>query len=382
MFRLLYCDSILDNVEAFKLYITRPTSNHLCKPKKFMLHSELSVEAQASLEAAGKILAEILRMKYMTSTITKRTCLVHNCAARTEVEANGEAWTNFVSPQWVEKVVFEMPQYPQGSVECVVWKNILINEYGRSGNDTPYRVCKVTHIEAFIRSLALLYIQDTRITDKTLKIVEFDLLSDEILGDGTTYVKRVLRKGRSFKVNDPVAFNCVFREIQRSHPTYPKKGNMHGTKGVTEIFDMIGLGPSEDAHAHKVYLKKYRGDPTTDPDKIHPDSAYYKFKYPGQSNMQPAAGLLARQTDGLYFKQYVYSDERRIKSATQTKGKEMVLTDEAKLLKDRKMKEKDEKINLRMEKPFPKRKNNELFFDETKLPDKEFHGRPTKLGRI
>ena len=139
----------------------------------------------------------------------------------------------------------------------------------------------------------------------------------------------------------------------------------------------MGLGPTADAHAHKVYLKKYRGDPTTDPDKIHPNLAYYKFKHPDEINPQPAAGTLARSTDGLYFKQYLYSDERRIGSATQTKGQDIYLTEEAKLFKEKKTNEKEEKIKIREEKPFKKRKYNDLLIDESKVLE-EFHGHSTK----
>ena len=71
-----------------------------------------------------------------------------------------DAWTECVPPSWVEGIIKLTPGYPLDGAYCKLWKNILINEYGRDGTDSRYRVSKVAHIEAVLRLLAVSYVQD------------------------------------------------------------------------------------------------------------------------------------------------------------------------------------------------------------------------------
>ena len=139
-------------------------------------------------------------------------------------------------------------------------------------------------------------------------IVEPELLPDEVQ---TGFVKRMLRPGRIFTVHDPLAFNCILRELQRAWCATAR-----GTKGMSEMLDIVGLGPPKGAHAHKVYLDKHRGPASTDPDKVHPDgpAEYSRTKRSRESDL--SGKKETRETDGLYFRRYEYDAARAVKAAT------------------------------------------------------------------
>jgi hypothetical protein len=281
-----------------------------------LLAMHLSLEAPPSLIAIKRDPGESTTLSAASTPgdASGSSATSQKSNADTSEQTLFDAWTDRVPPTWVEGIVKLTPEYPLDGVYCTLWKNILIKEYGRDGTDSRYRVSKVAHIEAVLRLLAVSYVQDKNIKDRTLKVIEIDTIADEAVEGGSVMIQRILRKGRNFKVHDTVAFNCVFRELQRSHNKYPKREGAHGTKGLSEMFDMLGLGPNTDARAHKVYLKQFRGDERTDPDKIHPDIAYNKYMYPLAPHLHYRPAKAPRETDGMYYRNYYYSEVRRAKA--------------------------------------------------------------------
>lgn len=309
MFQYAFRGFLLGTNPGFTLYVAPMMA---WSPKKRKPVEEASEEVDLA-EGHG-LLMSMLADKY--SSIKKHRNANAVSINRTAQEAASDPWTAFVQNKWVEDTVESVPHYTEESASCLFWKNILVNEYGRNGKDSAGRVSKVCHIEALLCILARKRCPDLRIMDNNVNVITIESLADETRSGGSTKIDRVIRPGRCIVVNDPLAFDLSFREMQRSHPTYPSNRNPapHGTKGITEVFDMLGLGPPKDAHSHNVYLHQHRGPASTDPDKIHPDIAYKKCKYPCMYKAHIAAGLLPRPTDGLYFRRYVYSEERAEKS--------------------------------------------------------------------
>jgi hypothetical protein len=261
--------------------------------------------------------------KYESRTDTRlKDAATKASLKRDRVEAACVPWSDFVSFNAVEELIRTIPLYPPNSEDCIKFKDILENEYGRKGKDTPAQISKLAHMESLLRKLAVTSCKDTRIENLDDMIIVVDILPDERLADGSTRVERMIRPNRNFNVNDPLFFCLAFREMQRSHLSYPSNKNSppHGTKGMSEMFSAVGLGPVTDARAHKVYLKQYRGPASTDPDKIHPDIAYKKQKFPAMNQPLVTAGSKSRETDGFYFRRYEYTDERVVTSLRRYKN--------------------------------------------------------------
>jgi hypothetical protein len=282
----------------------------------------LSMSIDESINTGRDLLA-FMAKENSTARLQKGLYANNVSIARTLSETKGESWTNFVENKWVEDIIQSLPLYPKNCDSCKTWEKILVDEYMRDGTDNQSVSCKIVHIEALLRIAAQTKCQDKRLEDLDLKIVDIDTLPDEVMTDGTITISRILRPGRGFSVRDPLTFNLLFRQMQRTHPTYPsnKTHIQHGTKGITEMFDNLGLGPHKEAVAHRVYLDKYRGFSSTDPDKIHPDIAYKKIKYPLKIEAHIAAGLLPRPTDGLYYRRYVFDQSRVVKASLRKKVK-------------------------------------------------------------
>ncbi|KAJ1469085.1 hypothetical protein T484DRAFT_1982930 [Baffinella frigidus] len=165
---------------------------------------------------------------------------------------------------------------------------------------------KLAHLEDLLEVLSRTPCQDTR-SDRTRFVVELDLMQDEL---ESGIVTRVLRPGRSLNVPDPLTLDLACRELQRAHPTYPRRRGEppHGTKGMTEALDVVGFGPPKDARAWGVINGDHRGPASTDPDKVHPDGT----KTDGSS--YPLA------KDGLYFRRYEFCAARVVKAGTVDKA--------------------------------------------------------------
>jgi hypothetical protein len=103
-----------------------------------------------------------------------------------------------------------------------------------------------------------------------------DTLCGVVLQDETllTGVDLFLRPGRTFYVNDVLAFNLIIREMQAIHPLYNVKDvssvkiTSRGTMPTSETLQRIGVGPPAAAVSHRA--RKYRGPRDTDPNKICP----------------------------------------------------------------------------------------------------------------
>ena len=121
----------------------------------------------------------------------------------------------------------------------------------------------------------------------TISFREEDFLAGEKEGG----VRRVLHPARrGFDVTDPLKFNTAFRELQSSgHPDWlPRVTDVNATTtAVSQQLDAVGWGPSKAA-PHTIHKGGFRGDAATDP--------------------RGASGK--RKRDGLYYKRFVFDEER------------------------------------------------------------------------
>ena len=202
---------------------------------------------------------------------------------------------DYVTEQWVRQFVEGVPLVGVGDAAYNWYKTAFEHHFGRTARVGP--LTKAILIDRLLSAMSSTGCQDPR-ANNMLNIVSPDLLHDEGHGAG---VQLFLRLGRCFTVNDPLAFNCLLRELQRSHPSWPRTNTIvRGTKGITQIMEVFGIGPPAESRARNA--AKYRGEANTDPDKVHPDGPR-------------ADGIETRETDGLYNRRYVNEEERSIKHA-------------------------------------------------------------------
>ncbi|KAJ1484615.1 hypothetical protein T484DRAFT_1947407 [Baffinella frigidus] len=138
--------------------------------------------------------------------------------------------------------------------------------------------------------------------DRKLNIVSPDLLPDESHAEG---VQLFLRRKRCYTGNDTRVFNCLFHELQRSHPSWWSRTGVRGigTKSITQIMDAVGSGPPETAIARNA--RPFRGPADTDPTEFPPEGPKFNKK----------TGNGIRQTDGLFFNRYVFTEKRATNNA-------------------------------------------------------------------
>jgi len=173
---------------------------------------------------------------------------------------------SFVSASWVTSFVKEKVAGAElGSSACEPFARMMTKEYGSlTASSAPKErpLLKLLHIEDALLAMSQTACQDSRCTDLRRPILEPLLMRDELFFN---QVLSILRPGRSFTVHDPLAFNLILREVQRAHITYPRqlgRFSAHGTKGITEMFDVVGLSPS-------YFEGLRRGPANTDPEKVH-----------------------------------------------------------------------------------------------------------------
>ncbi|KAJ1467147.1 hypothetical protein T484DRAFT_1756084 [Baffinella frigidus] len=171
-------------------------------------------------------------------------------------------------------------------------------------------VKKLWHINQAFTWMMTMPCQDPRCTLTDRMVVDPDRVADEINGE----LKFFLRRGRGFTVNDPLAFNTVMREMLHFHTTFPRPRDgkpVRGTKSITDVLHLLGIGPPAEAHAWNT--PRYRGYRNTDPDKTHPDG-----DRPGVvDGRQPDGKEATTERDGLYFRRYEYDVYRIHTSARQ-----------------------------------------------------------------
>lgn len=209
---------------------------------------------------------------------------------------------NYVNGDVVAAIVALVPKITENGPECLEFARIMEEEFETHANSGV--VLKLVLSNNALLIMAHILCQDRRCADTigvtmSSTIVEPTLFSDELIpGSGVT---RMLRPGRCFKVNDPLAFNLVFRALQRSHISWPTRGRTaRGTKGITDALDHVGLGPGTNVRSWNVKAYNLRGPSSTDPNLVHPDG------------LQPLRrdGTSYRQTDGLYYREYMFSLRR------------------------------------------------------------------------
>ena len=222
------------------------------------------------------------------------------------IKVEPEPVSMYIDKLWVESIVSTISSGTDE--EYIHFHEFMQNEYGQLfetgmiGNHMygmkDSVVKKLFYIDKIFMKLSSTPCQDSRCTVKELNIIEPDLFMDEINGN----VPYIMRRGRGFAVHDTLSFNCVMREIQRAHPTFPRVGVIpaRGTKAITDALYLVGLGPPKEAHAHN--SSHYRGPRSTDPDKTNPNGPI-----PG------VVGTLPSERDGLYYRRYEYSDGRMYK---------------------------------------------------------------------
>ena len=206
----------------------------------------------------------------------------------------------FVSDLWVKGFIQKIPVFTDGELQS--FHTFLLMEYGAmwqrfaptDAAGIPDRmVRKLMIIDKLMLLLSKEACQDSRL-DKLHHIVQLS----PIHGESTAAkIGRSLLLGRDFKIGDPLTFNLVMREAQRSHRSWPKGGSTaKGTKGISEAFSIIGIGPSLNARAWNVRIGRFRGFEDTDPTNPWPWKVGDKV---GQ-----------RETDGLYYWEMVFTEDR------------------------------------------------------------------------
>lgn len=231
---------------------------------------------------------------------------VKNAPSLCSTKVSPEDVSAYIKPEWVAEFVKKLPIVCKGSTDCKVFEEVLQNEMGklfashRIGDNArglnPKVTCKLAHIRNALTALSKAPCQDPRAAPGRM-IVSFDIFADEVDGD----IANIMRCGRGFTVNDPLAFNLVLRAMQ-SDASYTRKGHPRGTKGMTDVMKLVGLGPPVTAVGH--IAASFRGPKSTDPDKKHPDGDRFDKK---------------RETDGLYYRRYEYTTKRVLGAARSIK---------------------------------------------------------------
>jgi hypothetical protein len=200
----------------------------------------------------------------------------------------------FVCAKWLSGIVGSIPEVT--AYEVTAWKGYLESHYGTtSGSKKPKDpvVKKIVLINRLLLKLSQVPCQDSRLVEK-LNIVQPDIIPGDERG-----VMCFIRPGRNFTVHDPLAFNMVFRELQNSHPGWPRRSSdrkvLVGTTGITEPLSALGLGPVE-AGPWIFHNSNLRGPEDTDPEK----------KWCATKRKWTKNG----KRDGMYYRRYEFNEER------------------------------------------------------------------------
>ena len=197
------------------------------------------------------------------------------------------AWSAFVDEAWVKGFVDALQHATKGDAASVEFARILVEEFGVL-NKGDGQVLKLVLIDRALLAMSRTLCQDPRCTDLTRTIIEVDLLPGEELGG----VQRMLRPGRCFTVHDPLAFNCILRALQSKW-----SAAAHGTKSVTEMLDIVGIGPLKSSRGRGGVFGNHRGPADTDPNKFFP-----------------------KGRDGLYLRRYEFDQARVAQARTVVKA--------------------------------------------------------------
>jgi hypothetical protein len=231
----------------------------------------------------------------------------------------------YVNAESVKAIVDLVPRVTEDGPECQGFVSIMKKEFYACDHMGVIR--KLVLIDYALMVMAHTLCKDTG-TDRCTKfpgvtvlstIVQPILLPDErVTVDCVSGVRRMLRPEREFKVNDTLTFNLVFRRLQCNHPSWPgcvmTPRAFRGTKGVTDALDFVGMGPALRARGRAVTSDPaIRGPLDTDPNVRHPDGP------------RPD-GKQQRETDGLYYREYTFTQDRcEMAASRQKRGTPMVV---------------------------------------------------------
>jgi hypothetical protein len=175
----------------------------------------LQLASTAVEEANHKVAAKVVRISKLKPTRVDSNLYVN------------EAWVkDFVKrvPEFTDTQLFEYGEFLALEYDSI-YKSVTAD-----GDGLPIRVVrKLLVIDALMVLMAKESCEDTRLEKKN-PIVTLS----PIHGEDTGHKKgHVLLLGRDYAINDPLAFNRIMREAQRSHPSWPEGGGRAiGTKGI------------------------------------------------------------------------------------------------------------------------------------------------------
>ncbi|KAJ1464490.1 hypothetical protein T484DRAFT_1869123 [Baffinella frigidus] len=126
------------------------------------------------------------------------------------------------------------------------YKNITKDAYPNAAGLPDRVVWKLLVIDSLLMLMAGEFAKDSRL-DKKIRILKLSAVHGETTGHKAGHA---LLLGRDYGVGDPLTFNRVMRVAQGTHPSWPTGGGKaKGTKGISEAFSIVGLGPSTEARA-------------------------------------------------------------------------------------------------------------------------------------
>lgn len=207
----------------------------------------------------------------------------------------------FVSEAWVKDLINGMPRFTYEYLRN--FREFLELEYkemfamfanvGAAGM-TGSVVRKLACIDWLLRILAKTRCQDSRLGKDAGFVLTLSPVNGESEPGRST---RALLCGRSIDFKDTLTSNFAFRELQRAGKSWPAGGaNAKGTKGITEPFELLGLGPHSDAVSWKVRSGQFRGPEDSDPDNPF--------------DVMEGEIVKVRETDGMYYKEFCFSLDR------------------------------------------------------------------------
>jgi hypothetical protein len=195
------------------------------------------------------------------------------------------------APEWVQKFVKSMAGAQEGSDVAKSFANSIAVAFAalfakeahpNAAGISATAAAKLALLEDVFMKMNATPCPD----DPSKNIIEATLLDDENQGG----LQRFLRPDRGFNVHDTNAFNIILRETQNFHRYWPRnRVENKGTKGMSEVMSLVGLGPDPASQRWSGHNGAFRGPKLTDPDK------------------QP---IKFGDRDGCYFKQYIFSTKR------------------------------------------------------------------------
>jgi hypothetical protein len=193
-------------------------------------------------------------------------------------EASGKFSADIAVAQFVQKVHGVAPH----SAEAALFKESLMVVYGDMWKNAAHADARGLN-HTTVSKIFILEEAHMKLMQEC--VIEVSRLTDE----GDDGVMRFFRPGRTFKVKDVHFFNKVMRGLITTHPHWARTVTPKSTKPVSEVYDILGMGP----HALSARWTGHGG----------------AFRGPKESDPQPGHNRSGVR-DGLYFNYYEFSEER------------------------------------------------------------------------